>query len=150
MNTRQIHIFFKISKAINTTVCFVIHALCKSCQPEIVLAVLQIKTKTISCSQTFQNVWITIILLWNFWRKYGYVSYLFRCTHNHHRWSLNNVKKRPNLLGLDFSDYIFFKIEIFVFCTKNFNVVEIKWSSRWISHNYVTLCHEVFTWTSSI
>ena len=45
-----------------------------------VLAVLQIKTKTISRSQTLQNGWIikqTVVLLWKFWRKYGSVSYLF-------------------------------------------------------------------------
>ena len=39
----------------NTTVCFIIHMFCESCEPEIVLAVLQIKTKTISRSQTLQN-----------------------------------------------------------------------------------------------
>ena len=66
----------------NTTFCLIIHVFCKSCEPEIVLAVLQIKTKTISRSQTLQNAWIikqTVVLLWKFWRKYWSVSYLFGC-----------------------------------------------------------------------
>jgi hypothetical protein len=66
----------------NTTVCFIIHVFCKSCEPEIVLAVLQIQTKTISCLQTLQKTWIIkqiVVLLWKFWRKYGSVSYLFSC-----------------------------------------------------------------------
>ena len=40
----------------NTTVCLIIHVFCKSCEPDIVLAVLQIKTKTISHSQPLQKV----------------------------------------------------------------------------------------------
>ena len=66
----------------NTTICLIIHVFCKSCEPDIVLAVLQIKTKTISRSQTLQKVWIikqTVVLLWRFLRKYGSVSYLFSC-----------------------------------------------------------------------
>ena len=34
----------------NMTVCLIIHVFCKNCEPDIVLAVLQIKTKTISSS----------------------------------------------------------------------------------------------------
>jgi hypothetical protein len=34
----------------NTKFCLIIHMFCKSCEAKIVLAVLQIKTKTISCS----------------------------------------------------------------------------------------------------
>ena len=44
---------------------------------------VQIKTKTISCSQLLQNRWIikqTVVLLWKSWRKYGSVSYLFSWT----------------------------------------------------------------------
>ena len=32
----------------NTSICLIIHLFCKSCEPEIVLPVLQIKTETIS------------------------------------------------------------------------------------------------------
>ena len=67
----------------NMTVCLVIHLLFRSCELEIVLTVLQIKTKTISRSQTLQNAWImkqTVLLLRKFWRKYGSVPYLFSCT----------------------------------------------------------------------
>ena len=39
----------------NMTVCLIIHVFCKSCKPEIVLSVLQIKTKTISRLQTLQK-----------------------------------------------------------------------------------------------
>jgi hypothetical protein len=39
----------------NTTVCLIIHMFCKSCEAEIVLTVLQMKTKTISRSQTLQK-----------------------------------------------------------------------------------------------
>ena len=49
-----------------------IHLFLKSSKPDIVLAVLQIKTKTISRSQTLQKVWIikqTVVLLWKFWKK---------------------------------------------------------------------------------
>ena len=62
-------------------VCLIIHVFCIRCEHEIFLAVLQIKTKIISCLQTLQNAWIiqqTVILLWKFWRNYGCsVSYLF-------------------------------------------------------------------------
>ena len=67
MNTRKVHIFSKTSKVLHTTVSLLIHVFCKSCEPEIVLAVLQIKTKTISYSQTLQNAGIikqTVVLLW--------------------------------------------------------------------------------------
>ena len=43
---------------------------------------MQIKTKTTSGSQLLQNTWIikqTVVLLWKNWRKYGSVSYSFRC-----------------------------------------------------------------------
>ena len=82
---RQIHIFFKIP---NATVCLIIHVFCKSCELEIVQAVLQIKTKSISLSQTLQNTWIIkqiVVLFWKFWRKYESVSYLF-CCDNYWSW----------------------------------------------------------------
>ena len=47
---------------------------------------VQIKRKTISCSQLLQNTWIikqTVVLLWKNWRKYWSVSYLFSCTWDH-------------------------------------------------------------------
>ena len=53
MNTRQIHIFFDIFKAIQQFV-KIIHVFCKSCEPKIVF-VTKIKTKTISGSQFLQQ-----------------------------------------------------------------------------------------------
>ena len=48
-NLRQIQIFFNKAKNL------LIYIFCKSCKLEIVLTVLQIKTKTISCLQFVQN-----------------------------------------------------------------------------------------------
>ena len=93
MNARQTLQNFKS----NMTVCLFINVFCKSCELEPVLAVLQIKTKTISRSQSWQNAWIikqTVVLLWTFWRKYGSVSYLFSCISTYFclLWFSNNIQ----------------------------------------------------------
>ena len=80
INDYETDLYFHQNFQSNTTVCFIIQVFWKSCKLEIVLAVLQIKTKTISCSQALQNAWVikkTVVLLWKIWRKYGHVSYLF-------------------------------------------------------------------------
>ena len=55
---------------------------CTSCEPEIVLTVLKIKTKIISHSQFVQNTQINQELVVKFWlnrKNYGSVSYSFNC-----------------------------------------------------------------------
>ena len=54
---------------------------CTSCEPEIVLPVLEIKSKQKqfhdcnSCKELIVNIWLN-------WRSYGYVLYLFSCIEN--------------------------------------------------------------------
>ena len=82
LNEYETYPYFLHNFHSDKTVCLIIHVFCKSCKPEIVLAVLQIKTKTILHSQILQNGGIikqTVVLLWKFWRKYRSVSYLFSC-----------------------------------------------------------------------
>ena len=59
-----------------------LHVLYNFCEPEIVLPVLQIKTKIISWSQLIQNTEIhkeLIIKFWLNWRNCGSVLYYFSC-----------------------------------------------------------------------
>ena len=65
---------------------------CKSCEPICELEITPVlyhlenqnknKFTSVFSSQILQNVEINIVVHWKFWRKYGSVSHLFRCTMN--------------------------------------------------------------------
>ena len=81
-NTRQVHIFFWISKAIRLFVwlftCFL-----RIVTWETVLTLLQIKTKTISCWWFLKNTWISkasVVKFWSNWRKYACICIILAVT----------------------------------------------------------------------
>ena len=81
MNTRHTYPYFLQYFESITTVCLIINVFCKSCEPDNfqpVLPLLQIKTKTISCSQILQNACIV-----NFEENIDLLPHIHLAAHTH-------------------------------------------------------------------